>query len=230
MKNGVVVCIALALVACGSSSSSNPTVTGTIGGASFTAADVEALYVAPASCNFNSAGVTGTVSVAGLVLAFSTKTGLCSDLTTEISSGACVAHASSASVELFIADVGITALGGQASIVTGKSYPVINDPTQVVIGGTTFSDSFGYSTRLDATCVPTSTTPVTASGTIVLTSITSSEISGHVDVTFTDHGTLNSDFTAPVCNANLDICAVANAAIASQGTPISICTPTNTCD
>ncbi|HUK66322.1 MAG TPA: hypothetical protein VLV17_05795 [Anaeromyxobacteraceae bacterium] len=232
MRNGILAGIALAMVACGSSNSSSPTVKGTIGGAAFTAADVEAIYVAPKTCTITSPQINGNVTVAGLVLAFSTTTGLCTDLNTDLAGKTCVAHANSAGVQLFLADVGITAAGGTASITTGINYAVISNPADVQVG-TSFADAFGYSSRLGPapTCAPSSTSPVTATGTILLTAMSpNQQISGHVNVTFSDGGSLDSDFTAAACASSLDICAVANAAVANLGAPISLCTGTPTCE
>jgi len=215
--------LALVLLACGSSNSSPAS--GTVGGASFTPVDVEALTVVPTTCTLtqNEAGL-GQVSVAGLVIAFSSTAGLCGDLTSDLSAaGPCVFRANSAGATIFIADVG---LNGPASIKDGQTYQVIANPALVTPGYPDFAVAFGESHRLGAApdCTPTSgTTPVTATGTVVISGTSASKVEGQVDVKFSDGGALKGSFTADVCGVTLPICQVANAAIANQGAPVSLC-------
>jgi hypothetical protein len=222
MRKLLVVVAALAAAACGGSSKSGPsnTVSGTIGGAAFTPVDVEALTLGPATCSLT--GVPGTVGAAGVAIEFASTPNVCADLT----SATCVAHPNSAGVTVFIASAAI--LGGTAALAK-TTYTVVANPASGFVPGANNSVqvAFAESHRLGASCHPPSATPVTATGTVTLTDASATHLAGHVDLTFSDGGNLQGDFSVPTCGAvpASTICDLANAAIAGQ--PVSLCTGFN---
>ncbi len=205
----------VALAGCGGSSSSSgggSTVAGTIGGQAFTPAEVSAVVAGPSTCSVASQ----TVDVKAFALRFSSATGTCTDLESD---PLCKLTASSREVTVVFADVGAVA---SPTLGTG-TFSVDPNPANVVPGtgplAGTLVASFGGSVQTTASC-PAGTVGQVAKGTLKVTGVSSTAISGSVDLTFGTVGsggtftpgtdTLKGSFTANVCgNLAADLCSLA---------------------
>ena len=197
---------ALALMACGSSS--NTSVAGMMGGASFSAAESVAMVVAPQTCPIPN---VGSVPITAVAVAFASTTGTCSTLT-GLSGGQCVAQRDAKNLTVVIARFPVA----------GSSQPSIG-PGQYTLGESESSIQFDQSTGMgtvafaqglqtDAACTPTPHALSTDSAhpsTINLTEVSSTRVAGHVDITFGDGGTIQGDFDASACGSTPDVCVLA---------------------
>jgi hypothetical protein len=206
------------LAACGGSSSSGGTVggantvTGTIGGQAFTPAEVSAVEAGPATCTVSSQ----TVSLKAFALRLSSSTGTCTDLESD---PLCKLVASSREVTVVFADVGAVA---SPSLGTG-TFTVDPDPTNVVPGTGSLTGTlvvaFGGSVATTSTC-PAGTAGQVAKGTLTVTHMSSTSITGSLDLTFgtlsaggtfvPGADTLKGAFNATMCgNLAADLCSLA---------------------
>ena len=215
-----------------SSSGGTTTPTGTVSGSSFLVTDavasLQAAGLDTVPCSFTIPGYNTSLSVAmaALALDFSSGADACSNLTSQT----CYTAATK-SVRFVIAKV---ALGNQAQIapITTGTYELMSDhaavcnslPLGAGLSGWsgTFTVAAGSSNDATDACHVTSSA---ASGTIQLTTITSTEVQGHVDVTFQDGGALKGDFTAALCPTALDVCKIAQSAMSDMDAdhPLEIC-------
>jgi hypothetical protein len=200
------------LAACGggSSSSGNP-VSGTIGGQPFTPAEVSAVLAGPATCSVASQ----TVNVKAFAVRLASFTGICADLQSD---PLCRLRASAQSVTVVLADVGAVS---SPTLGTG-TFTVDPNPANVMPGSGaltgTLVASFGTLVTTTASC-PLGTEAQVAKGTLTVTGVSSTTITGSLDLTFgTLQGgtftpgadTLKGDFTATVCgNLLTDLCSLA---------------------
>lgn len=204
---GVGVGVAVVLAGCGSSSSSGSPVSGTIAGSAFTPAEVSAVVPGQTSCV-----VTGTspTPVSALAIRLATFTGVCADF----AAPTCVNHRGSRDVTLIVARLG-------GALVGPATYDVVLDPVTgaKIIGSGGLEVALALSSRVDdsAGCQVTTSK---ASGTLRLDEVGGSAVKGHVDVTFQDGGKLTGDFTAAVCGAAPDVCALAAAQATCTGGPV----------
>ena len=219
---------AATLVACGSKSDSpnggvSSPVSGAIAGTSFTPTDSAAIVVDPTRCNIEGAvagalqGMDGGVqatdaqggvqdvnaSLTTLVIAFSSFPQLCA-LMQQTQGCELKANASIASLIVFRAAVGSTA----SSIAPG-TYPV-GLPQLTADSRWAFSFAAGMASQTDAQCQSSSGSNVSASGSITIDSVSSTDVTGSVDLTYLDGSHLSGSFTAPICHTQLDSCGLIN--------------------
>jgi hypothetical protein len=223
----VVAAMAVMALACGSSSNggtSNPS--GTVAGKAFTTTEAVAYQAtgnATSPCTLTLSGFQLQVVMTVLGLEFSSTTGSCADLT----SSTCSTAASSRAVRLAVTRAAIVGQGVTAptTTITPGTYTLTADASNLPplsIGSVSTLAAGGSTDASDACHVMSST----ASGTLQITAITSTQVKGHVDVTFTDGGKLQGDFTASMCSqAAPDACQIAqsvvNDVIADR--PIDVC-------
>ena len=201
------VLLGIAALACGSGAGSSAPVSGTVGGAPFSPADVVAASAAPGTCTF---GNLPSVPVAGMAVRFATFTGTCADLT----AATCRSHRSSRSVTIVVARAALSAAN---PAITPGTYAVLKG-TQLTIGpGGSAELAVGSSTTTDAQCADTTSA---AQGSLRLDQVSTSIISGHVDVTFDDGGKLQGDFVAAVCPFAPNVCTIAAQQALCTGTPV----------
>ncbi len=204
----MMLCAALAAVACGSDSTKSAGgVTGTISGKSFTPVETVAFNAGPASCSF--AGTT--LSISALGLAFSPQSGSCGLFTT----GACNVKAGSSAALLFVANVSGKPVG------TG-TYDVVASP-EALIGKVLPSGTAAIGT---SETFPSSTGACTAAahgavGSVTITSIDASRVKGHVDVTLGEGaGSVKGDFDASLCAAP-ELCSLIVGYVGTAGNGVA---------
>lgn len=200
----------LGMAACGggSSSSSSGGPSGTVAGHSFSSAEVVAVQVGATACNLP--GVPFSIQATALAIGLASYTGQCSDLSTPF----CTVHRSAENVTLVIANA--APFGAPAAIGPG-TYALSGDFTPNISASPTLAAAAGVAT--DASCVATTATPAGGS-TVRIDSVSATRVTGHLDVTFSDGGRLQGDFSAPVCaGVTPDICAVAQSQGACSTTP-----------
>jgi hypothetical protein len=223
----LVAALGVVALACGSSSSggsSNPS--GTVGGKAFTTTEAVAYQStgnATSPCTLTLIGLQLQVVMTVLGLEFSSATGSCADLT----SSTCSTAASSRAVRLAVARAAIVGPGGTAptTTITPGTYTLTSDASNLQLPsiGTVSTLAVGGSTDASDACHVTSST---ASGTLQISSITSTQVNGRVDLTFTDGGKLQGDFTASTCSqAAPDACQIAQSVVNDvvADRPIDVC-------
>ncbi len=205
----------VALTACGGGGggSGSTAVSGTIGGQAFTPAEVSAVEVGPAMCTV----LSQNVNVKAFAVRLASFTGICNDLASD---PLCKLEANARSVTVVFADIGAVA---GPTLGTG-TFNVDPDPTnaQAVTSGPlagTLYVAFAGAVTTTASC-PVGTVGEIAKGTLTITAVDSSKITGSMDLTFGNvdqHGTftagtdtLKGDFTATVCGTpTFDLCTLA---------------------
>ncbi len=213
--------VALAvLAACGSSSSSSgggSPVTGTVGGHAFAVTEARAIRAATADGTSCSLPVIGASSISAMAIDFATYAGVCNDYT----AATCVLHAGTEKVTVILAK--LTPAGTTAPALATGTYSVGSSLTSAL------PDGHGnlqvvYAEALATGAAPTcSGTPSpAASGTLVISALSSTSVSGHLDVTFEDGSTAKGDFT-------VDVCASVNPNICQIGETGQLCAPPPSC-
>jgi hypothetical protein len=190
-----VLALAFLVVGCGSEDQPPPTfqcpapqppsgdLTGTLGGATFTPAEMGGLPLGPTNCQ--------GVQVAALLVGFSSFQGLCEPLKTY---GICwdKANATLASVQL--ANIGV---GTTPSVPGPGTYTIPGTATQIV------GVSYG---RTGAGCATMGSGDAN-SGIVTITNVTSTQVTGSLsNVTFADGSTLSGTFTAAVAGVPVNLC------------------------
>ena len=214
MQRWLVAVATAVLVSCGSSSSSNPTYNGGIKGTppsgsagfAFTPVDGAALTVNPTSCTIQ--GV-GTAHVAGLLLGFSSFSGMCSFV--QQHGVGCLdggkASATSVGIAIFHADA------VSASAIAPGTYTM---NAQVPAGATGLIVTEGSVTVTNATCVDSGPAPTAISGTVTITSASAAEVTGSVNLTWAG-GAFSGPFDLVGCSASVDVCGLANGTATCSG-------------
>ncbi|HEX9050244.1 MAG TPA: hypothetical protein VF841_06885 [Anaeromyxobacter sp.] len=225
----VLVLVSAFAAACGgSSSNSSPPpsgpVAGTIDGHTFTpttTGDVKGL-VAGSGATPCSLGPLGTAGVKALAVELTSYANACGDF----ASATCAFHPNAQTVTLLFAKLNTAAGGAEPALAPG-TYPIAVSPAGVVLESpstTVFHLAYAQAISTDGTCngnSPTALTPA-ANGTLRIDSV-AGPITGHVSVSFVNSathaaaGTLEGDFSAPLCSGTVDVCALATLAIASGG-------------
>jgi len=205
----------VALTACGGGGGSSSTpVSGTIGGQAFTPAEVSAVIAGPETCTV----LSQTVAVKAFAVRLASFTGTCTDLASD---PLCKLEASSRSVTVVFADIGVAAVGPALGAGTFDVDPNPANAQAVTSGpltGTLYA-SFAASVATTDQC-PVGTVGQVAKGTLKVTSVDATKIAGTMDLTFgtvdqsfnftpgTDK--LKGDFTATVCTGTVgDLCSLA---------------------
>lgn len=189
----------------------------TDGGVAGTAFDSIAA-VAVQDCAIGQPGLQ--VRTAAVAIEFSAGTGTCGAL----ASKTCDTAKASQAVRILVAR---GALASQASQVTvGPGTYTLTDKASgaLAAAGPGAILDVAAAGAIDATdaCSVTSTL---ATGTLRIDGITSSAVTGHVDLK-AGGGQLQGDFTAPICQGVPDLCALANTfATGAQEPPVDACAP-----
>lgn len=205
----------ITLTACGGGggSSSNP-VSGNIGGQPFAPAGTSAVVAGPAMCTV----LSQNVNVKAFAVRFATFADVCPDLASD---PLCKLEASSRSVTVVFADIGVAGTGPSLGTGTFNVDPNPANAQAVTTGplaGTLYA-SFAASVTTTASC-PAGTVGQVAKGTLTISTVNSTTIAGSLDLTFgtvdqafnftpgTD--TLKGDFSATVCTQSIgDLCSLA---------------------
>ncbi len=190
------------LVSCGSSSSS-PTYNGGINGTPpsgtgsfvFTPADGAGLAVGPTTCTIPN---VGTAHVAGLLLGFSSYSGVCGFIRDHGIQCADVGKASATFVGLAIFKADLSSV----TPVAPGTYTL----NTTVTAGTGVTETGGTVTVTDATCGDSG--PLAIAGTITIASASAAGVTGSLNLTWAGGG-FSGPFDVVGCTANVDICGLA---------------------
>jgi len=209
------------MAACGGGGggSSEGAVSGTIGGQAFTPTETRAVIAGPSNCTVQST----PVNVKAFALRFASFTGVCTALASD---PLCELTHSAQTVSVVFADVGV---GGVSPTLGAGTFTLTSDPTSLtgaeahtnpsdpLVG--TLSIAFGGAVVTGASC-QMATAPQAAQGTLTVKSVTASEITGSVDLTFgTGTDMLKGDFAAALCSPITDVCPLAETGGTCSGTP-----------
>ena len=215
--------------ACGGNSSSGGGTTplsGTIGGRAFSPADVRALVAGSGTtpCLVSIPG-TGTVPVG--IKAFAVEITSYADACGDFATSTCKFHQNAQSVMLLFAKLNPPSIANPnpaEPALSPGNYTVYASPaTAIPDANGLLTVTFAQSIATDATCGGGTPTPAPSvqGGTLRLDQVTG-PITGHVSVTFTGGGSLDGDFSAPLCSGpSPDVCGLAIAG--------ALCTLPGTC-
>lgn len=206
--------VAAFAAACGGGSSGGGGASGTVGGKSFSPADVKAVVAGTGStpCTLPNLGPGGSSVPAGIkafALQFTSYADACGDF----SSGACKLHQNAQTVTVIFARLNPPSFSSPTPsepVLTTGTYTVSASIAQVTPeqGGTLYV-AFADALATNATCLGTPS-PSVQGGTLRVDSVTG-PITGSVSLTFEDGSKLAGDFSAPICSNTLDVCGLANA-------------------
>ena len=199
-------CLALGgTVACGSGTSTsggggagNTLPSGTLGGVGFTPVDGVALLLPVRTCTFSGASVSATA----MLLAFTNVPSTCSAFQVV---GACNDKASAILVSVAI-EKG-NASGGTASAIGPGTYGLTIGPPTPDASGNFTRTNLNYS-KTNATCVDAASSVTPTSGSVTITSLTSSQVTGSVTAAFSDGSTFSGNFDVPICGVSFNVCDV----------------------
>jgi hypothetical protein len=189
MSGGAVI-LFIAVAACGSG-----TPPPLFGG--FTPASGAAVILAPATCN--NIPALGPTAISGILVELVSGADACNVLTQAKQCGA----GSGSTTLLGAAFSG--AVGGSSVAPAGPgTYPWLPNPPSG-----TFLASIGTAAQVDATCTTASGSPTNMSGgSIAVSSVTSSRVSGSMDVHFDNGQAYKNPFDVAVCQVSIDICSL----------------------
>lgn len=195
------------VVACSSSSNSGGALVGTVGGRSFSPADVRAISAGSGTtpCSVSLGGGTVAVGVKALALEVTSYAGACGDF----ANTQCTFHMNAQSVTVLVAR--LNPAGTEPALNPG-TYTLNSSPATVTPDDGTGLLIAAYAQALatNGTCVGTPS-PSVAGGTLQLDQVTG-PVTGHVAVTFQDGSSLEGDFSAPLCpGPGPDVCSLATA-------------------
>jgi hypothetical protein len=188
----------LGIAACSGSSGGDggggsASLTGTVNGATFSvASEVAALQAASTTCS--SGGTSGDDASAGsctnlgqavVVILTNRSDATCAAAKSQISSGKEAIFANFAELQLLVANA-------TADLAPG-TYDVVN------AGSTATEGSVAEYASTDASCAASATAEA-SSGTVTLTAVSSSRVTGSYQVTFGTQGTLSGSFDVPICD------------------------------
>ncbi len=207
----------------GSSHNSGPTpLAGKFGGKTFTPTDAQALIVGSGTTPCTQVPLLGTAGVKAIALHVTSYANACADFT----SSTCAYHADAQMVTVVLAKIATASQAdptpAEPTIGTG-TYTISSsmagaqpDPTHA--GWLVVAFAQALATGAAPTC--SGTPELAQSGSLTLTSISSTAISGSVSLTFASGDSLAGDFSAvPVCSQTPDVCGLAQTQ--------QLCDPTN---
>ena len=180
----------ISLAACGSGNS------GPLFGG-FTPANGAAVILAPATCS-NIASL-GPTAISGIFIELVSGADACNVLTQARQCGA-----GSASTTLLSAALSGVVGGSSVPPAGPGTYPWLpNSPTG------TFKASTTTAAQLDAVCVAAAGSRTNMSaGSVAIASVTTSTVSGTMDVHFDNGQVYTRNFDVPVCPVSIDICSL----------------------
>lgn len=194
MKRHLAILVSVFLTACGGGGGGGgggpgSPVTGTLQGAAFTPVEGGGLALGPTTCTVGPA----TINAAALILGFSSFSGLCAF---GEASHFCDEKASATIFTVSIAKIG-----------AGPQTPV--GPGNYTLGTTSSQVVDASYVKTNAACVDSVPGTVTASGQVVISSISATRVVGSLDVSFSDGSRMQGAFDVGLCSFAADLCALA---------------------
>jgi hypothetical protein len=179
----------LSLAACGSGSS-EPLFSG------FTPANGAAVILAPKTCDIPFAGST---AISGILVELASGADACNVLTQAKQCGT-----GAASTVLLTGALSGVVGGSTVGPAAPGTYPwLANPPTG------TFKASTTSAAQVDAVCATGAGSPTRMTGgSIVISTVTSSAVSGSMDVQFDNGQVYKGTFDVPVCPVSIDVCSL----------------------
>ncbi len=236
-KLSVLAVFSAVALACGGGSKSNNSssgpVSGTIAGHAFTPTDVKALLVGtdPTPCFIST--YNANVGIKAFAVELTSYANACSDF----GSATCAFHPDSETVTLLFAKLNAIPPASEPTI-QPDSYPLATSPAGAVSEGVgVYHLAYAQAIAPDATCSAASLTPLMpASGTLRIDSV-AGPITGHVTVSLVNGstqaaaGSIEGDFSAPLCSQSIDVCGLVTALTTGAGggalpPPELFCSPT----
>jgi hypothetical protein len=193
-------------VACGSSTSTsssggggggNTLPAGTLGGAAFTPVDGVAVSLPTSPCNFSGTSLSATA----MLLAFTNVPSTCSAFQAV---GACNDKANAILVSVAIAR---TNASGTASAIGPGTYSLTTGTVTPDASGNLTRTNLNYS-KTNATCVDAASSVTPTSGSVTITSVTSSRVTGSVTMAFSDGSSFSGNFDVAICGVSFNVCDV----------------------
>lgn len=223
----VLVLLSAFAAACGGGSSDNKPpsgpVSGTIGGSTFsptTSGDVKALLAGSGATPCTIPNIPGSAGVKAFAVELTSYANACGDF----ANASCEFHQNDVTVTLLFAKLNAIPPAAEPALVPG-TYTIATRPDDIVTDSIgVFHLAYAQAIATDATCNGNAPTPLmpAAGGSLRIDSV-AGPITGHVSVSFvnaTTHaaaGTLEGDFSAPLCAQSVDVCALAALATAAGG-------------
>jgi hypothetical protein len=198
-------CLALGgAVACGSGTSSssgggggNTLPSGTLGGAAFTPVDGVAVLLPTSPCNISGTSLSATA----MLLAFTNVPSTCSAFQAV---GACNDKANAILVSVAIARTNVS---GTASAIGPGTYSLTTGTVTPDGSGNVTRTNLNYS-KTNATCVDAAASVTPTSGSVTITSLTSSRVTGSLTMAFSDGSSFSGTFDMAICGVSFNVCDV----------------------
>lgn len=208
--------------ACGSDSDSAPTVTGTVGGRPFTMQEAASSQLASSNCVVQTPDGPLPLGVSVAAVQIADHANVCSSVQT------CALPANTSGVNLFIVRASLTS-GGVPPGINAQAYPWADLATLGTNPNPPLDTQLNirFFTGLATSCGAAGTgvgapVPVTG-GTVTVTSIGATSISGTVNAQLAGGGSIQGSFEAPNCALGApDLCGL----IANPPPVVSFCPPT----
>ena len=219
MRKLLVLVSVLASAACGGSSSSgggSHPLTATVGGHTFTPAEVKAFVVGTASSPCTDVPLLGTVGLKGLAIEITSYANACGDF----ASTTCTFHKNAQTVTVLVAKLALATPATEPTIPAGtytiNSLPV--PPTNVpdAQGQLTVGYAQAIATAVDSCDAAATPSRAVTGGTLRIdqtigAAAPTGPITGTLSVTFQDGSSASGDFSAGACGEQPQVCSLVTA-------------------
>lgn len=161
----------------------------------FTPSSGAAVILSAANCNI---AFVGSTALSGILLEFSSRADACNILT---QAKQCGTGANSTAI-LAGAFSGIPGASTVAPADAG-TYPWLANPPSGA-----FKASIGSAAQVGATCTSAGSPPSMSGGSIAITAVTASNVTGSLDVRFDNGQAYKASFDVAVCPVSIDTCSL----------------------
>lgn len=211
--------VALTMAGCGSSSGGSggtpgggggagfTAPSGSLGGTAFTATGAIGIAYTPAVCT-----IGGTVGFTMLQVLFTNVPNLCSAY---LAVGQCSDKANLVAVN---AGVQRYKPGGATTALTAGTYPLTLTTPAADANGNYTQTFIGYM-KTNVTCVDAAAAVTTTAGSLTISTISATRVTGSLTATFSDGGSYSGPFDVPICADSTSICTMMNGC---TGTPACV--------
>ena len=161
----------------------------------FTPGSGAAVILPSANCNI---AFVGPTALSGILLEFSSRSDACNILT---QAKQCGTGASSTAI-LAGAFSGIPG-GSTVAPADAGTYPFLANPP-----GGAFKASIASAAKVDATCTSAGSPPSMSGGSIGITAVTASKVTGSMELRFDNGQAYKASFDVAVCPVSIDTCSL----------------------